>query len=132
MIRRPPRSTRTDTLFPYTTLFRSVMVEDAKGALSGKVAVVTGGTRNIGRAVVIALAGEGAAVVVNAHSDGAVAEAVAYEVRPGGGRATAQIADLTDEVAVGRRKDAGRQSVVAGKGVAGRVDRGCAGSNYKR
>src|SRR3546814_5827721 len=27
MIRRPPRSTRTDTLFPYTTLFRSVEVE---------------------------------------------------------------------------------------------------------
>src|SRR3546814_18512223 len=27
MIRRPPRSTRTDTLFPYTTLFRSVTVE---------------------------------------------------------------------------------------------------------
>src|SRR3546814_19019151 len=26
MIRRPPRSTRTDTLFPYTTLFRSVIV----------------------------------------------------------------------------------------------------------
>src|SRR3546814_14171546 len=30
MIRRPPRSTRTDTLFPYTTLFRSCI-----GALSG-------------------------------------------------------------------------------------------------
>src|SRR3546814_7469593 len=28
MIRRPPRSTRTDTLFPYTTLFRSVLVEN--------------------------------------------------------------------------------------------------------
>src|SRR3546814_13181529 len=28
MIRRPPRSTRTDTLFPYTTLFRSAVVED--------------------------------------------------------------------------------------------------------
>src|SRR3546814_7485186 len=27
MIRRPPRSTRTDTLFPYTTLFRSVLTE---------------------------------------------------------------------------------------------------------
>src|SRR3546814_6511616 len=27
MIRRPPRSTRTDTLFPYTTLFRSVVTE---------------------------------------------------------------------------------------------------------
>src|SRR3546814_8861225 len=29
MIRRPPRSTRTDTLFPYTTLFRSIDDEDA-------------------------------------------------------------------------------------------------------
>src|SRR3546814_9196788 len=28
MIRRPPRSTRTDTLFPYTTLFRSVTLEE--------------------------------------------------------------------------------------------------------
>src|SRR3546814_15515976 len=28
MIRRPPRSTRTDTLFPYTTLFRSVHIRD--------------------------------------------------------------------------------------------------------
>src|SRR3546814_6108066 len=28
MIRRPPRSTRTDTLFPYTTLFRSVAAAD--------------------------------------------------------------------------------------------------------
>src|SRR3546814_9435016 len=28
MIRRPPRSTRTDTLFPYTTLFRSLLVGD--------------------------------------------------------------------------------------------------------
>src|SRR3546814_5287983 len=30
MIRRPPRSTRTDTLFPYTTLFRSVVAESAE------------------------------------------------------------------------------------------------------
>src|SRR3546814_1593823 len=37
MIRRPPRSTRTDTLFPYTTLFRSAeLVDDAKSFLSGK------------------------------------------------------------------------------------------------
>src|SRR3546814_260148 len=28
MIRRPPRSTRTDTLFPYTTLFRSIVARD--------------------------------------------------------------------------------------------------------
>src|SRR3546814_2585582 len=31
MIRRPPRSTRTDTLFPYTTLFRAVGDADARG-----------------------------------------------------------------------------------------------------
>src|SRR3546814_17567926 len=30
MIRRPPRSTRTDTLFPYTTLFRSHIIFDAE------------------------------------------------------------------------------------------------------
>src|SRR3546814_13634985 len=30
MIRRPPRSTRTDTLFPYTTLFRSRLIRNAK------------------------------------------------------------------------------------------------------
>src|SRR3546814_12797940 len=31
MIRRPPRSTRTDTLFPYTTLFRSLVAENHLG-----------------------------------------------------------------------------------------------------
>src|SRR3546814_20377294 len=38
MIRRPPRSTRTDTLFPYTTLFRSLvgehLLEDRRDALA--------------------------------------------------------------------------------------------------
>src|SRR3546814_1013428 len=42
MIRRPPRSTRTDTLFPYTTLFRSVAAIEALGrkavAIQGDVA----------------------------------------------------------------------------------------------
>src|SRR3546814_1344328 len=33
MIRRPPRSTRTDTLFPYTTLFRSVLSDDGVSAV---------------------------------------------------------------------------------------------------
>src|SRR3546814_14591363 len=35
MIRRPPRSTRTDTLFPYTTLFRSREVERCKAQAGG-------------------------------------------------------------------------------------------------
>src|SRR3546814_1842068 len=40
MIRRPPRSTRTDTLFPYTTLFRSKFIDEAfleRTALPGGV-----------------------------------------------------------------------------------------------
>src|SRR3546814_14975324 len=40
MIRRPPRSTRTDTLFPYTTLFRSAVLERlaVQSGLHGDVA----------------------------------------------------------------------------------------------
>src|SRR3546814_2140459 len=34
MIRRPPRSTRTDTLFPYTTLFRSISILEAPGQMA--------------------------------------------------------------------------------------------------
>src|SRR3546814_2477244 len=34
MIRRPPRSTRTDTRFPYTTLFRSACVQQQVGAFA--------------------------------------------------------------------------------------------------
>src|SRR3546814_6401931 len=36
MVRRPPRSTRTDTLFPYTTLFRSKPLEDEARKLEGQ------------------------------------------------------------------------------------------------
>src|SRR3546814_4218619 len=40
MLRRPPRSTRTDTLFPYTTLFRSLWTGDILGAVwSGKLPI---------------------------------------------------------------------------------------------
>src|SRR3546814_3036692 len=35
MIRRPPRSTRTDTLFPYTTLFRSIINHDLSTPTNG-------------------------------------------------------------------------------------------------
>src|SRR3546814_4090280 len=45
MIRRPPRSTRTDTLFPYTTLFRSQEDSDVDDELRGVFSpMVTGQT----------------------------------------------------------------------------------------
>jgi 3-oxoacyl-[acyl-carrier protein] reductase len=76
------------------------------GRLAGKAAVVTGGARNIGRAIVLALAAEGAAVTVNARSDEASARAVANEVVALGGRAIPFIADVTDEAAVSAMVDA--------------------------
>src|SRR3546814_16059388 len=41
MIRRPPRSTRTDTLFPYTTLFRSSHVGENSAQQIDAIAIVT-------------------------------------------------------------------------------------------
>src|SRR3546814_12325817 len=45
MIRRPPRSTRTDTLFPYTTLFRSATIAgtNPNNATQGKNGALTNG-----------------------------------------------------------------------------------------
>jgi len=65
------------------------------GKLDGKVALVTGSGRNIGRATVLKLAAEGAHVVVNARTNKAEADAVAQEVRAGGGKALSVLADVS-------------------------------------
>jgi 3-oxoacyl-[acyl-carrier protein] reductase len=70
--------------------------------LDGKVAIVTGAARNIGRAIALELAGAGAAVVVSAQTAGAEAEAVVREIEAAGGRALAILADVRDEAAVAR------------------------------
>jgi 3-oxoacyl-[acyl-carrier protein] reductase len=64
------------------------------GKLDGKVALVTGSGRNIGRATVLKLAGEGANVVVNARSNEVEAEAVAREARARGVKALPILADI--------------------------------------
>jgi len=64
------------------------------GKLDGKVALITGSGRNIGRATALKLAGEGAHIVVNARGNEAEAEAVAREVREKGVKALAVLADV--------------------------------------
>src|SRR5260370_17608781 len=64
------------------------------GKLEGKVALVTGSGRNIGRATVLKLAGEGAHVVVNARSNQQEAENVAREARDLGVKAVPILADV--------------------------------------
>jgi 3-oxoacyl-[acyl-carrier protein] reductase len=70
------------------------------GRLNGKVALVTGSGRNIGRATVLKLAAEGCDVIVNARSNQAEADAVAAEARALGVRATAILADVGNRAQV--------------------------------
>ena len=63
--------------------------------LEGKVAVVTGGSRGIGKAVVEALSGEGAAVAFTYKSNAAASDEVVREVTGKGGRAIALESDAT-------------------------------------
>ena len=64
--------------------------------LAGKVAVITGSGRNIGKAAALALAAGGAAVVVNARSNKAETDAVVGEIERMGGKAAAVLGDVAD------------------------------------
>jgi 3-oxoacyl-[acyl-carrier protein] reductase len=76
------------------------------GELEGRVALVTGAVRRIGRAIALALAGDGAAVVINTRRSRAEADAVAAEIEAQGGRALVHLADITEEAAVQAMVDA--------------------------
>jgi 3-oxoacyl-[acyl-carrier protein] reductase len=72
---------------------------ESSAPLAGKVAIVTGAGKNIGRAIALGLAADGAAVVVNGRRDRDAIEAVADEIRAAGGRALAHLADVSQEAA---------------------------------
>jgi len=68
--------------------------------LAGKVALVTGASRNIGRAIALQLAAGGAAVGVNARNAKEDADKVVQEVKQAGGQAETFMADIVDPKAV--------------------------------
>ena len=77
--------------------------------LAGKVALVTGGSRGIGRAISVALGGLGAKVVVNYTANEAAANETAAAVAAAGGAAIVKRFDVADSAAV----DAAIKEVVA-------------------
>lgn len=73
--------------------------------LKGRVALVTGGSRGIGAAVVRRLAEDGAAVAINYRSNAELAEAIAAEITAAGGSAVAFGGDVAQPDEIGRVVD---------------------------
>ncbi|MGH9610988.1 MAG: SDR family NAD(P)-dependent oxidoreductase, partial [Bryobacteraceae bacterium] len=67
--------------------------------LSGKIALITGASKGLGKAMALALAGRGAAVALVSR-DGAKLEGVRREIESAGGKAAVFVADVRDEQAV--------------------------------
>jgi 3-oxoacyl-[acyl-carrier protein] reductase len=77
--------------------------------LQGRVAIITGAGRSIGRAMALELAVGGCAVVVNVRSNRAEADAVVKEIEGKGGKAMAALADVVDAKAVNAMAEAALQ-----------------------
>lgn len=78
--------------------------------LKGKVALVTGGARDIGRAISLKLAESGARVIVNYNTSEDAANEVVSEIKARGGEARAVKADVTNESEVAKLIDATREA----------------------
>jgi NAD(P)-dependent dehydrogenase (short-subunit alcohol dehydrogenase family) len=73
--------------------------------LKGKVALVTGAARDVGREIALSLAAEGAAVAVNYRGSKEAAAGVVAEIKKNGGKAIAYEADVSDFAAVSKMVD---------------------------
>jgi 3-oxoacyl-[acyl-carrier protein] reductase len=76
------------------------MATSGAAELAGKVALITGAGKNIGRSIALELAAAGAAIGVNTRASKEDAEKVAQEIRGSGGKAEVYMADIVDPKAV--------------------------------
>lgn len=88
----------------------SMNSETASNNLVGKIAVVTGGGRDIGRACALKLAACGAAVAINYHSSSDGADSAVSEIAAAGGKAFAMQGDMTSQADVDALMDKAVQS----------------------
>src|ERR1041384_5649843 len=84
---------------------RTTLLATSRGAvmelqLKNGIALVTGGTRDVGREIALTLAAEGATVAVHHRSSPEEADAVVADIRKLGGKAKAYQADIADRIAV--------------------------------
>src|SRR3546814_13744355 len=103
MIRRPPRSTRTDTLFPYTTLFRSLFHFDRRGRVDAHALQIAA---NVARRLPDAL-------FVLDHSDADEAFAVLTVTDAGRDRYARMSQKLLGKFQAPQMRDGGRQGCPA-------------------
>ena len=73
--------------------------------LAGKIALVTGGARNIGRAISRSLAAGGASVMVNVNTSIDKAQETVRMIEEAGGKGAYHVADVTNQEAVARLVD---------------------------
>src|SRR3546814_13832615 len=118
MIRRPPKSTRTDTLFPYTTLFRSRQPIYPKGAI--------GVEHDFHHVRVFERGGDQRPHRCAQHLDATVERRGAHGLRSGAhdARYCACAADAASSIRTGSGCSSDRKSVVEGKSVSVSVDLG--------
>src|SRR3546814_19194712 len=126
MIRRPPRSTRTDTLFPYTTLFRSVYFAAFQDGVDGGVMVTASHNPNEYNGLKLVRAG--ARPISGDSGMRALETAVALSIERPGGKAVATPPPFRDAYVqhlIGsfeRPEMKARQSCISGKKGSERVE----------
>jgi 3-oxoacyl-[acyl-carrier protein] reductase len=76
------------------------MAITGSGEFAGKTVVITGGARNIGRALALEMAAAGAAVCVNSRGSAGELDEIVATIKAGGGRAIRHVGDVTDPAAV--------------------------------